>query len=415
MELSLDDIIRKQRRTRVRKGGPPQSQPKNVHQIRSGPKVTKKPNDARNRIILKKRTQITDARDKLAEIAKKKDARLKLDQLRMNRGSKVGAINRSPFGNIAIQKNRNGTLNIRTKGQINRGIFSDLTRQVHPSPIGLSPRYSRNTHMSPVLPISGYGMDISMDEEYVPAPLKPIIRMVNNDVPHFLPPPPSFPALSRIRNQQPLRDKPLIGDMRTSLNFKIVAKNNDVRVSSISSSGILNRIHEPDDAIYIRDTSPTSPVSILKKRPFGGKSVSNSLAKYDSAPISHSRAMASHRTQRPMSPPQSSGFRIVVSNLQNSVTASDIHELFGDIGKLVESKLVRTGTAEVIYSSLQDAQKAVDVYHNRQLDGQPMKCFLVSPRNPTSSARNKPNLPASSNSSVIPDISTFHKVLFRKN
>lgn len=65
--------------------------------------------------------------------------------------------------------------------------------------------------------------------------------MVNNDVPHFLPMPPSFPALSRIRNQQSLRDKPLIGDMRTSLNFKIVAKNNDVRVSPISSSGILSR------------------------------------------------------------------------------------------------------------------------------------------------------------------------------
>lgn len=36
--------------------------------------------------------------------------------------------------------------------------------------------------------------------------------------------------------------------------------------------------------------------------------------------------------------------------------------------------------AEVIYKNLKDAQKAVDTYHNRQLDGQPMKCLLVNKR-----------------------------------
>lgn len=43
--------------------------------------------DARNNIILKNRTKITDARDKLAEMAKHKDARFKLDTLRMIRVS----------------------------------------------------------------------------------------------------------------------------------------------------------------------------------------------------------------------------------------------------------------------------------------------------------------------------------------
>lgn len=41
--------------------------------------------DARNNIILKNRTKIADARDKLAEMAKHKDARFKLETLRMNR------------------------------------------------------------------------------------------------------------------------------------------------------------------------------------------------------------------------------------------------------------------------------------------------------------------------------------------
>lgn len=63
--------------------------------------------------------------------------------------------------------------------------------------------------------------------------------------------------------------------------------------------------------------------------------------------------------------------------------------MFEDIGQLLVARLVRPGTAEVIYKNLRDAQKAVDTYHNRQLDGQPMKCLLVNKRpanNPTGPA-----------------------------
>lgn len=109
------------------------------------------------------------------------------------------------------------------------------------------------------------------------------------------------------------------------------------------------------------------------------------------------------------------------------------------------ARLVRPGTAEVIYKNLRDAQKAVDTYHNRQLDGQPMKCLLVNKR-PT----NNPTAPALSTQSateglvfiyfflynkfmfnlffrilsssrtkvttdkLVPDISTIHKVLFQR-
>lgn len=56
---------------------------------------------------------------------------------------------------------------------------------------------------------------------------------------------------------------------------------------------------------------------------------------------------------------------------------------------MVESRLVRPGTAEVIYKTQEDAQKAVDLYHNRQLDGQPMNCLLVTPRSPSTAPRYK--------------------------
>lgn len=83
---------------------------------------------------------------------------------------------------------------------------------------------------------------------------------------------------------------------------------------------------------------------------------------------------------RPTSPPAATiGHSIIISNLHKSVTQEDVVELFEDVGKLVSAKLIRPGTAEVIYKNLGDAEQAVDTYHNRQLDGQPMKCLLCHP------------------------------------
>jgi polymerase delta-interacting protein 3 len=52
--------------------------------------------------------------------------------------------------------------------------------------------------------------------------------------------------------------------------------------------------------------------------------------------------------------------------------------LFGDIGPLVKATLQRPGMAEVVYTRREDALRAVDVYHNRQLDGLPMHCTLAT-------------------------------------
>ncbi|XP_025193837.1 uncharacterized protein LOC112593581 isoform X2 [Melanaphis sacchari] len=83
-----------------------------------------------------------------------------------------------------------------------------------------------------------------------------------------------------------------------------------------------------------------------------------------------SHQVTSAKRSRPM------GHKIIISNLEPSVTCEDIRELFADIGDLLESKVIRPGVAEVIYSRRADAIQAVDVYHNRQLDGRPMKCDM---------------------------------------
>ena len=72
-----------------------------------------------------------------------------------------------------------------------------------------------------------------------------------------------------------------------------------------------------------------------------------------------------------------SGTKVVVSNLQPSVSQEDIVELFGDVGPLKRAKVTTPGTAEVVFVNVADALKAIEVYHNRQLDGRSMKCQIV--------------------------------------
>merc|ERR1712223_836587 len=73
------------------------------------------------------------------------------------------------------------------------------------------------------------------------------------------------------------------------------------------------------------------------------------------------------------------GTKVVVSNLQESVTQEDLSELFGDVGPLRRVKMMLApGSAEIVFLNKEDADRAIEVYHNRQLDGQPMKCQLVT-------------------------------------
>ena len=71
------------------------------------------------------------------------------------------------------------------------------------------------------------------------------------------------------------------------------------------------------------------------------------------------------------------GAKVVVSNLQSTVSQEDILELFGDFGALKRAKVSTPGTAEVTFVNRSDALKAVEIYHNRQLDGKAMRCQLV--------------------------------------
>lgn len=370
VDMSLEDIIKKKRQnTRVNKG-----------KVKGQPPPKKLPiTDARNKIISKKRTQITDAREKLAQLAKQKDARLKLEKLRLERAriTGQGPVRAGP-GPVRAGPGpvRNGPFPNRTKftranPPTKERVFTDSSRQVVSQPFGVSKigikRQINSGRFNERRPV-----EKSRFFEQIQQKPKPILRTVENDLEII---------------DDPMEDeyipKPTSLNRKASLQLKIITHNNDIRDSRIAT------VHR--NTIVEKEKSPPRPPSILKKRPMA--------------------AMRSDKVQKPEKPHLE--YRIIVSNLRNTVTGGDIEELFGDVGGMVESRLVRPGTAEVIYKTQEDAQKAVDLYHNRQLDGQPMNCLLVTPRSPSTAPRssNKPEL-YSTNSNVEPDISTFHKVLF---
>ncbi|KAH9630667.1 hypothetical protein HF086_003958 [Spodoptera exigua] len=350
VDMSLEDIIKKKRQN---------TRTTSTQKI----PIT----DARNKIISKKRTQITDAREKLAELAKQKDARLKLEKLRLERAKIAG-----PVRNAFPNRNKFTRANPPTRERVFLDtVFTDSSRQVVSQPFGVSnigvKRQISSGRFNERRPV-----EKSRFFEQIQQKPKPILRTVENDLEIIDDPMgeeyvPKSTSLNR----------------KASLQLKIIAHNNDIRDSRIAT------IHR--NTIVEKEKSPPRPPSILKKRPMA--------------------AMRSDKVQKTEKPHLE--YRIIVSNLRNTVTGGDIEELFGDVGGMVESRLVRPGTAEVIYKTQEDAQKAVDLYHNRQLDGQPMNCLLVTPRSPSAAPRgsNKPEL-YSTNSNVEPDISTFHKVLF---
>lgn len=93
--------------------------------------------------------------------------------------------------------------------------------------------------------------------------------------------------------------------------------------------------------------------------------------------IGESAGIFANSTRRPSPPPISVGTRVIVSNLDDSISANDIAELFEDLGPLISHRIIRPGVAEVVYVDSGDAERAVEAYHNRQLDKRPMKVHIA--------------------------------------
>lgn len=323
--------------------------------------------DARNKIIQKTRMKIRDARDKLAEITREKgDARLKL---------------------MKRQKSR---------------------PKVTPSPTKLSELKSGPPPMRLYRTRNFDMMDV--DDMY---PVRPVTlqRTIKNDI-ASMPPFPSFRTASARDPRSPsvweTSDDPFdCYELPISRPANVAEP---IRVRSLGYSPEL----QPRKGI-LRTSAPSN-----RYVPNESSQLSFEMrSRLERAPDPH--ASMGIFANNPPVVEEPKGYRIVVSNLHSSVTQSDIRELFEPMGDLLEARLVRPGVAEVIFYSLNDATKAVDTYHNRHLDGQPMKCLLVKPRSSSKPTASAIRLPSSNNmggaikkKSIEVDIDALHSVLFRR-
>lgn len=382
---------------------------------RNGQQQQKKPIrqiDARNKIIQKNRMKYRDAREKLHQMSRKTDARLKI---------------------MKMQK--------RVMPMV---IGEDLGRQPTRKPVVRHERPARRTgplRTSSLRPPSNtavrFGNTMDVDEPSIYSLRRTVKNELSLPVHSSIPPFPNFGRSARKSPPPFSRSIPIVPSdpfdcyevpvrrpMDVSEPVNIQRKIYNIESDDIHRKGILR----PPSSSHM------NPILARRYVPDENSSLSYEMrSRLENAPDpNESSGIFAREPQQIQQQPSLSGYRIVVSNLHTSVSQGDIKELFEDIGELMEARLVRPGVAEVIFRTREDAEEAVDTYHNRHLDGQPMKCLLVQPR-----ASSKPTAPAlkpqsnisssslrtsssavSKSSSKTPleiDIDALHKVLFRRN
>lgn len=300
--------------------------------------------DARLKIIKKNRVKIHDARERIAENARKtiKDARELITSKKPILGAqrlKKGPIPRGrpvprgpkpqPADFMMDEDFDIDELVGKPVGSLKRTVRNDMFRTA-PLSMPKMPTFSINQEMLRISPDP-------FDCYVVPKR-------------HHIPIPPIRPE--RVERYQPGRImsahmdayEPKKSILRSSQLDDHDDRFENDRYMPSSSDGVRNRLYNES-----RNNDRNESAGIFAKLPVRGSSP----------------------------PPAQHGHRIIISNLHTSVTENDVRELFEDVGPLGSAKLVRPGIAEVVYKSLGDAEEAVETYHNRQLDGMPMKCMLV--------------------------------------
>ncbi|KAJ8979066.1 hypothetical protein NQ317_005747 [Molorchus minor] len=354
-------------------------------------------------------------------MAKTQDARGKIEKIRTGRSSLPSTSGSVKVigSNILRKTDRNGKISLLTnkakqKSEMNLAIQKQL---------GLVPN-SRSPNKKAV-PKRNAGVNTPRNPVHI---RKTILNDMDYNVPMV------DPRIDPLRVYDPTLYKWTKPDLRTTASQMINSLETTRQAMREALREELHNVwptyasHKPlrlQPSGYIDLDATEDEEMPLVSHSFQGTSrISNVHSRLDSLPSTQDSHGIFSQTKTKVVVP--AGHRIVVSNLQPSVTQDDIKELFEDIGQLLTAKLVRPGVAEVIYKNLKDAQKAVDTYHNRQLDGQPMKCLLVNKRplhQPTAMPITKTErilgprrttAVSPSPSKLVPDINTIHKVLFQR-
>jgi len=366
-----------------------------------GPKATKG-GDARLKIIARNRGKVRDARDKLVSLnhASGVDARAKLTKIRnlkkgmleqkttaggaititkttqgktvlttkkRTKASSNGASSSSsPAKNVTKTVGRGGAITLKTKNKV-RATLTGVARanQARAGQAGAA----HGSRRGPAAASSQSGTAASRKRP-VAAAGRSLTRTIKGEMSE---------AARLDMELMNTRVDPVI--LKRTVNNHDAGRQARPRMSSRRSASPLypvrrrSRSRSPLDVdMYESRRRPTSQYHYDDPRRMEMESSESFMRRHEQRSDPAPRTMAD-RYESHVSPLE--GAKVVVTNLQNSVTKDDIVELFGDVGALKRAKVSTPGTAEVVFVNRSDAQKAVEIYHNRQLDGKAMKCQIV--------------------------------------
>jgi len=335
--------------------------------IRKKPITPKMNLDARVKIIQKNRKKIHDAREKIAESARRtiKDARELLS-------SKKPVPVRKP--------------NIKSK----------LTGRTQIPHMSRDARRGAHLRMDDDLLMDDDDIELEDLNKFKTKPITSLRRTVQNDNYRSSPPPlrgmPKLPTFS-IQNHREV--SPTIDPF----DCYVVPTRRPVPLPprNISERYKTNRIMSAHMDAYTNEEPARK--SILRNNSRGGGDEHDDRFESDRYVIAEPKSRSYTNNESAglfanlTSPPRSSssssglikGYRIIVNNLDPSVTEGEMRELFSDIGEVISAKIIKQGTAEIIYRHEGDDERAHEAYHNRILDKRPMKIALTGTTNKSAS------------------------------
>ncbi|KAI8389284.1 hypothetical protein BD560DRAFT_75668 [Blakeslea trispora] len=140
------------------------------------------------------------------------------------------------------------------------------------------------------------------------------------------------------------------------------------------SSSIHKRLGNNSSAIR-------SFVRTVKVQPRGGRNVDGQWSHdlFDDEHDNKRNIMSRLGNARSRDATTARGVDINIENLHYNVTDKDVEELFSTVGEVLKAYITydasgrSTGVARVKYSSMSDAEKAIEKYNNVELDGQAMR------------------------------------------
>ncbi|XP_064118582.1 polymerase delta-interacting protein 3-like isoform X3 [Macrobrachium nipponense] len=307
--------------------------------------------DARNRIIQKQRIKFRDARDRLAQIAKQGDARDKLNQIRKGKpGDKVIPQQKKTVVKKKILNVPRQTLNVgqtRMKGAaVIRTVAGAKRKGGRPGVVRRAAVVTKGNR-------PGGRMQALANNPGV-------ITIKNNNMRPYN----TYEVVNyRPEVQLAPRGQSFAGGMGVPSPMDTML--------TVGPETII-RTRPAEQVVYAREYEPEVRPSRLRIT-----AANSDYREYYDDTVEYQVYPKKIATVQAPVVQAESGTKVVVSNLHPCVSVEDMEELLGTVGSVYNVRMVRQGVAEAFFVNQEDAYRSVELFNNRQLDGQPMKVMVV--------------------------------------